>query len=308
MLPPLRFRKNLNIVKNRFHRLSAKIWLRFENGRFNIIGLGHWSSHWRDPYYLLLTIPWSGFVLLMAGFYGIVNGLFALAYLAGGDCIANATPGDFSDAFFFSVQTLGSIGYGAMYPTTTYAHILVTIEAFISIFGIAMMTGLAFARFSQPTAKVIFSRVAVIIPHNGVPTLMLRVANQRRNQLLEAQMRLYLLWNEVSPEGVSWRRFHQLQLLRSRTPIFSLPWTVMHSIDQESPLYQASPELLEKTKAMIIASLTGIDETVAQPLHARYTYGIDDILWEHRFVDIFYDTPSGHRYVDLTHFHDVAVK
>ncbi len=121
------------------------------------------------------------------------NALFALAYLAGEDCIANARPGSFLDAFFFSVQTLASIGYGAMFPKTTYANVVVTIEAMMGLVGIAVLTGLAFARFSRPTARVIFSRVAVIAPHNDVPTLMFRAANKRRNQILEAQLRVYLM-------------------------------------------------------------------------------------------------------------------
>lgn len=125
----------------------------FENGRFHVKGLGAWYFYWRDPYHLLLTLPWIGFVSLAIFVYIILNSLFAIAYLAGGDCIANAAPGSFLDAFFFSVQTLASIGYSAMYPTTTYADLLVTLEALTSILAIALMTGLAFARFSQPTAK-----------------------------------------------------------------------------------------------------------------------------------------------------------
>jgi inward rectifier potassium channel len=221
----------------------------------------------------------------------------------GGNCIENAHPGSFSDAFFFSVQTITSIGYGSMYPTTTYANILVSIEVLVGFIGIALITGLAFTRFSQPTAKVIFSRVATISEHNGLPTLMLRAANQRHNQIIEAEVRVYLIRDEVTLEGEYIRRFHTLNLLRDRNPQFTLSWTVMHPIDESSPLWQITPEFLASTRATIVVSLSGIDETVSQPLHAPYSYGVNDILWSHRFANIIHQTPAGQRYIDYTHFH-----
>lgn len=267
------------------------------------MGLGAWHAYWRDPYHLMLTVPWTGFFCLVVGLYVGLNTLFALAYLAGGDGIANAQPGSFADAFFFSVQTLASIGYGAMYPKTLYANSLVTIEAIVSLISIAFLTGLAFARFSRPTARVLFSEVSVIMPYDGVPTLMFRAGNQRRNQILEAQLQVFLMRNEVSREGYVMRRFHELKLLRSRTPSFTLSWTVMHPIDATSPLYGMTPEKLLETQTMIVASLSGIDETVMQVIHARHNYAAQDILWNNRLVDIFHDTPDGHRYLDYEDFH-----
>ncbi|MEA5616978.1 ion channel [Cronbergia sp. UHCC 0137] len=281
--------------------------IKIRNGRFEIMGMGTWHSYLRDPYHLLLTIPWTGFLILICVFYIAINTVFALAYILGGDCIANAQPGSFLDAFFFSVQTLASIGYGAMYPKTTYANIIVTIEAMIGVMGIALMTGLAFARFSRPTARVIFSKVAVITLHDGVPTLMFRTANQRRNMILEAQMRVYLMRDEITAEGQALRRIYDLQLLRKQTPNFSLSWTVMHAIDEFSPLYQITPELLFKTHSLLIVSLSGIDETVSQVVHARHSYPAHEILWNHRFVDIMHHTPDGHRYVDYSQFHNVLI-
>ena len=192
-----------------------------QDGRLNIVGMGKWYSYWRDPYHLLLTIPWSGFLALTVLGYLVANTLFALAYLAGGDGIENARPGNFFDAFFFSVQTMASIGYGAMHPRTTYANAVVTVEALVGLMGLAMGTGLLFARFSQPTARVLFSRVAVITPYNGVPTLMFRAANQRRNQILEAQMRVRLMRDEVSVEGQFMRRVYDVNLVRSQNPKLS---------------------------------------------------------------------------------------
>jgi inward rectifier potassium channel len=285
--------------------IIPRVHIKIHNGQFEIMGMGAWHSYWRDPYHLLLTIPWLGFLLLACIFYVVINAFFAFAYLLGGDCIANAQPGSFSDAFFFSVQTLASIGYGAMYPKTTYANIIVTIEAMIGVVGIAVMTGLAFARFSRPTARVIFSRVAVITSHEGLPTLIFRTANQRRNMILEAQMRMYLMRDEITVEGYSIRRIYDLKLLRNQTPNFSLSWLVMHIIDESSPLYGMTAELLTHTNTLLMVSVSGIDETVAQVVHARHSYGANEILWNSRFVDIMHHTPDGNRYVDYNHFHDV---
>ncbi|MFN6570461.1 ion channel [Dendronalium sp. ChiSLP03b] len=286
-------------------RLMPRIHIKVQNGHFEIVGLGAWYSYWREPYHLLLTIPWTGFLGLICIFYVTINTVFALAYLAGGDCIANAEPGSFLDVFFFSVQTLASIGYGAMYPKTIYANTIVTIEAMAGLMGIAMITGLAFARFSRPTARVMFSRIAVITPYEGVPTLMFRTANQRRNMIIEAQMRVYLMRDEVSAEGHFIRRFHELKLLRNQTPGFALTWLAMHVIDESSPLYGVTPELLIQTHTMLMVSLSGIDETVAQVVHARHSYGSNDILWNNQFVDIMHHTPDGDRYIDYSNFHDV---
>ncbi|QSJ14108.1 ATP-sensitive inward rectifier potassium channel 10 [Nostoc sp. UHCC 0702] len=300
-------------MKFRFKRLSSKqrqplipkIHIKVRNGQFEITGMNVWYSYWRDPYHLLLTIPWTSFLALIAVLYVTTNALFALVYMLGGDCIENARPGHFLDLFFFSVQTLASIGYGAMYPKTTYANIIVTIEAITGLVGIAVMTGLAFARFSRPTARVMFSRVALITIHEGIPSLMFRAANQRRNQILEAQIRVYLMRDEVTAEGHFMRRFHDLKMVRSQTPSFALTWVAIHAIDEYSPLYGMTAELLTKTNSNIVISLTGVDETVVQVVHARHHYTANEILWNYRFVDIFHHTSDGHRYVDYTHFHDI---
>jgi inward rectifier potassium channel len=274
--------------------------------RFDVIRKGVSHSNWHDPYHLLLTIDWPRFIALTVISYIVSNTLFAFLYLVGGDSIKNARPGSFLDAFFFSVQTMATIGYGAMYPQTDYANFLVSIEALVGLLGVAMATGLMFARFSRPTAKVLFSRVAVIAPHNGVPTLMLRVANERRNQILEAQIGLSLLRDEVTAEGQFMRRFYDLKLVRSQTRTFAFSWMVMHHIDESSPLYGATPESLEEAETDIIVTLTGIDETVSQTVHARHYYITEEILWNMRFVDIFTRKPDGRRVLDLNRFNEVT--
>ena len=300
-------------MKPRSHQSSHRkpkrkpiVHIKIEEGRFEIQGFNAWQAYWRDPYHLLLTLPWAIFFALLVLSYVFGNAVFALLYLAGGDCIANAQPGSFLDAFFFSIQTVASIGYGAMYPKTVYANTLVTIEALVSLLGVPVMTGLAFARFTRPSARVVFSRVAVITPYDGLPALMFRTANKRRNQILEANLQVYLLRDEITTEGQSMRRFYNLPLLRSQTPSFSLSWSVIHSIDENSPLYGTTPESLKQMQATIVVALSGLDETVAQVLHARHTYAAQDILWNHRLVDIFHHTPEGHRYIDYNDFHDVV--
>ena len=279
--------------------------IRTQNGRFFSPGQGTWQSYWRDPYHLLLAIPWIGFLGAIAVLYLAINFFFALAYLAGGNGIANARSGSFFDAFYFSVQTFGSIGYGAMYPQTHYANAFVTLEALVSLMSIAVLTGLAFARFSHPTTRVMFSRVAVITKHEGVPTLIFRTANQRHNHLLEATLRVYLIREEVSAEGKLLLKIRDLKLIRSQSPSFIATWMVMHPIDESSPLYGTTQESLLMTKSIITISLSGIDETLAQMVHARHVYAADEILWGQQFVDILLYTSDGQRYLDYTNFHEV---
>ncbi len=291
--------------KGRF-RKQRLIQVQNRDGKFHIPNMGAWYTYWRDPYHLLLTIPWVGFAVLLTVLYLAINSLFALAYLAGGKCLEGAQPGDFADAFFFSVQTLGSIGYGAVHPITFYANCIVTLEAIISLLLIAVVTGLAFARFSRPQAKVIFSNEAVINQYNGVPTLSFRIANERQNIIIEAQLQVYLLVNETTQEGHFMRRFHELKMMRSRTPALSLTWTPMHVIDTESPLLGHTSESLAQLNAQIQVSITGIDEAVSYNISARHNYASQEILYNQRFVDIFVPQANGDRHIDYRYFHAVV--
>jgi inward rectifier potassium channel len=274
-------------------------------GRTNVVRLGIKHSPWQDLYHLLLTISWSWFFGLTLLAYIVANTLFAGLYLIGADNLANAQPGSFWDAFFFSVQTMATIGYGAISPKSFYANVIVSIEAMLGLLGVAVVTGLAFARLARPTARVLFSRVAVVTPYNGCPTLMFRTANQRSNQILEARLWVSLVRDEVTEEGYSMRRFYDLKLSRSQNPVFNLTWTAMHPIDQDSPLYGETPESLAEDATEIVVSLTGIDETVAQTVHARYSYMTREILWNTRFADLLAFTADGRRAIDFSRFHDV---
>ncbi|MEM1366907.1 MAG: ion channel [Cyanobacteria bacterium P01_H01_bin.15] len=290
---------------NEVPKLPKRVWIRWRNGKFEFDGAGDWRNYLNDPYHLLLTVPWVGFVVVMGGLYLGLNLFFAVLFWLGGDVIANARENSFVDAFFFSVQTFSTIGYGALYPDKLYAQVLATSEAFVGLLGVAIMTGLAFARFSQPTAKVVFSKHMAITEYNGLPTLMFRAANQRRNQLLEAQMKIYYMRDEVTAEGEFMRRLRSLSLTQSDTPAFIMTWTLMHPIDENSPLYGENAESLIQKRGMFIISLTGVDETVGHSMHARYNYAAHDVKFDHRLVDIIVDTASGHRYIDFTRFHTV---
>ncbi|NJL23255.1 MAG: ATP-sensitive inward rectifier potassium channel 10 [Leptolyngbyaceae cyanobacterium SM1_3_5] len=271
-----------------------------------IVRVGAKMARWRDPYHLLLTLSWVQYLILTFISFVAANALFAFLYLLGGDGIANAQPGSFPDAFFFSVQTMASIGYGAMYPTTTWANLVVTIEALTGLLGLAMATGLMFARFARPTARVLFSKNAVITVQDGLPTLMLRAANQRHNQVIEAQTRMTLVRNVTTPEGEFMRRFYDMKLVRSQTPVFVLTWTMIHPIDSDSPLYDLTPEDLAEIEAEVVVTLTGLDETFAQTIHARYSYIASEIQWNMRFEDILSRLPDGRRAVDYRRFHEVV--
>jgi inward rectifier potassium channel len=202
------------------------------------------------------------------------------------------------------VQTVASIGYGRMYPATGYANVLMTIEAAGGLLILALATGLVFARFSRPTARIMFSRVAVIGPHNGRPTLSFRLANQRRNQILQAEVGAHLLRDEETAEGVMLRRFYELKLQRNRTPVMAMTFSVLHEIDEHSPLWGATAASLAGLNAELVVTATGIDETSADPVHARNSYLPDEILWGYRLVDIIGWTDDGRRVIDYRRFHD----
>ncbi|MEO0458044.1 MAG: ion channel [Cyanobacteria bacterium P01_A01_bin.114] len=294
------------MVKPQIRRASRKLLL-YRGQRYpdvDRVGVPHYS-YWGDLYHILLTMPWAAFIALVSSSYLGVNVLFAIAYSLDPNAIADVEPGHIQQLFFFSVQTMASIGYGAMHPETVYAHWLVVIQAIFGLFFIATTTGLVFARFSLPTARILFSDVAVVAPFNGTPTLMFRTANKRRNYLLEAQLWVTLVRDEVTKEGDYIRRFHDLELVRSHTPVFSLTWTAMHPIDLSSPLYGHTSETLKRDNVDIIVTLTGLDETLLQTIHSRQEFKHSDIFWEHKFSDILLTTPDGRRVIDYNHFHSI---
>lgn len=269
--------------------------------------LGARRYDFSDLYHLILTLSWPQFFTIVFLFYLSVNSVFALAFLASPGSIANARPGSFVDAFFFSTETLATVGYGYMNPQTTYGHTVAAIEILFGMMTFAVVTGLVFARFSRPTARVAFSRSVVIDSFNGERTLMLRAANQRGNQILEASANLSLVRDETTAEGQAFRRFYDLSLVRRRSPAFALTWTIMHTIDADSPLHGMTAASVHDCIANLAVSITGLDDTLAQPVHARHDYKASDILFDHRFVDVLVASANGDPQVDLRKIHDVMV-
>jgi inward rectifier potassium channel len=260
-----------------------------------------------DLYQMLLDSSWPFLLGFLISIYLVGNALFALGYWLDEGALENAQPGSYLDAFFFSVQTMATIGYGKIAPHTFAANVLVTIESFIGLFGLALVTGLVFAKFSRPTARVLFSRVAVVTPRDGVPSLMFRVANERGNQVAEAQVHVVLARNEVTTEGEHVRGFHDLAVIRDRNAIFRWSWTVIHRVEQSSPLFGATPESLARDQVEIIVSLIGFDPTFSQTIHARHAYLAQEILIGARFVDILGWQADGRRTIDYSRFHDTIV-
>lgn len=270
------------------------------------LAIGLRRAWFGDFYHLALRTPWWCFLLGAALLYLVTNAVFAILYLIEPGAIANARPGSFWDAFFFSVETIATVGYGQMYPATLYANLVMTLETLVGMMLVALATGIIFARFSRPTARILFSRVAVIGPYNGRPTLSLRLANQRRNQIRRAEVELHLLRDEETTEGIMIRRFYDLKLLRHRSPAFAMTFTVMHEIDRDSALSGITPATLAAQNAEIIVTATGIDETIAQEVHARASYLPEEIRWNHRFADVVAWTEDGRRAIDYRRFHDTV--
>ena len=261
---------------------------------------------WRDAYHFLLTIPLPWFMAVLAGAYLAINTAFALAYLADPGGVINARPGNFADHFFFSVQTLGGLGYGVMSPKSLYCNLVMTLESFVGLFNLAIATGLLFARFSRPTARIMFSRIAVVAPFEGTPALMFRAANRRRNLVVEAEVSVSLVRDVTTAEGIVMRRFHDLPVLRARTPLFYLTWQVIHSIDASSPLHGETARSLIDQHAEIVVIMKGTDETFASTIHARASYTPDQLRWGRPLADIFTVDAEGRRTIDFTRFHDAS--
>ncbi len=255
-----------------------------------------------DLYYRMLRTTWPRLFGVFVALYVLVNAAFALAYLTIGG-IEGARPHSYPDCFFFSVQTMATIGYGAMYPKTPLAHALVTGEALIGLLGVAMATGILFSKFARPESRVIFSEVAVITRREGLPSLLFRIANERRNHVVEATVTLYLVRNEVTAEGESVRRWHELPLSRRVSPIFALTWTVFHPIDAASMLHGETAESLATKQAELVVTMTGIDATLSSSIHARHSYVASELRFGEKFVDIF-AMADGKRKIDLSRFHD----
>jgi inward rectifier potassium channel len=258
----------------------------------------------QDLYHYAMMVSWPRLFATIIAFFLLFDVLFGCLFHLVPDCIANLSPPGFLGDFFFSVETLATVGYGEMHPQTLYGHTIAMIEIFTGLLMLALITGLMFARFSRTRARVLFSRYAVVRPIDGKVTLMFRAANERQNIVQDASAQLRMLRNDVTLEGYRIRRIIDLPLVRSQHPVFSLGWNIMHVIDDASPLRYETSKTLEDQEAIFILSLSGTDETTGQVLKARGEYPASALRWNATFRDILEQDGSTLR-IDYGKFHDV---
>lgn len=285
-----------------FRRSHRK--LRVGGRTFVSRGLSH--RVWDDVYHNALTIRWPVFFALAGAAFLLLNALFAGFYQLGVHPIANQYPHGFLGAFFFSVETLSTVGYGDMHPQTIYAHVIATVEIFTGMASIALVTGLIFSRFSRPHAKIIFAGNPVVRDIDGKPTLMIRAANTRQNVIAAASAQLHLLRLQSSADGFRLRKIHDLKLVRDRHPIFMLSWLLMHVIDEDSPLCGETPESLAQSDTLLLLTIDGVDESTSQTMMARREWRHDEWRWNHRYSDMVHDDANGLSIIDYSLFHEVV--
>jgi inward rectifier potassium channel len=258
----------------------------------------------RDAYNLFLRVRWPAVIGAIAGAFLLVNLIFALLYRTIGG-VAGARPDSLADAFYFSVETLATLGYGVMHPESTAAHVVVVVEVLTGTLLLALTTGLVFSKFSLPTARVLFTKEMVISRRNGVPTLMFRIGNERGGRVFDVEIRLSLGLQEKTLEGEDIYRVVELSLQRGRVQNLARSWLGTHPIDQGSPLFGHTPESLKKADAELLVTVTGIEATTAQPLLAAHSWVYDEVHFGMRFADMLIDLPDGRSLVDFAHFDEL---
>jgi len=287
------------------HSRSREVFVRSGQVEFVKVGADTWK--WRDVYRWLLSLRWPQFAAFVALVYVGLNLLFALFYSFDPKSVAGTTTSQwFLDCFFFSVQTLATVGYGHMYPQTIYGHIVSTVEIMTGVFLLAVMTGLIFVRFSRPIARVVFSRSMVIAPLNGKPTLMVRVGNENHHSMVEAKFRIMYSRDQNLIEGGDFRYFYDLKLHFDQLTVFPAALTLRHEIDQQSPLHGATLESLEAERALFFVSVVGIDPVIAAEVQTQKDYSWRDLRFGHRFVEIYRESQGKRRRltVDYGRLHD----
>ncbi len=255
-----------------------------------------------------MTVYWPVFFASAALLFVALNAVFAFLYYLGDHPIANVSPTlplPLS-LFYFSIETLATVGYGDMYPQTNYGHIVATVEIFTGMTFLAVMAGLIFARFSRPRARFVFARHPVVAMHQGAATLMIRIANARHNTISQATAQLWLFREERTREGDLLRRYYELALDRREHPMFSLSWMLFHTIDKTSPLHGMSEDSFAASEGALVLNVSGVDDSSAQRLYARQIYGPHDIRWNHRYIDITSVSDDGRLRLDYTRFHEIT--
>jgi inward rectifier potassium channel len=273
-------------------------------GGREIVAEGLQLSFWADISHRCMTASWPSFIGGAALVFVTFNAAFAVLYWIGDDPISNVPHRGYIDYLYFSIETLSTAGYGDMHPQTHYGHFVAAVELFTGIFSMSVMTGLIFARFSRPSARLLFANNPVISDHEGVPTLMVRFANERHNLIGNATARLWMFKNIVTAEGQEVRRFFELALARNEHPALALSWTLYHPIDGQSPLYGVTAEEFAKSDMSFVVVVSGYDVVAAQTVHARKLYDHGAIRFGHRYVDVLGTTEDGRVMIDYGRFHD----
>ena len=280
----------------RTDRLSLPV----KAGAFELRRTGLDRFDWRDPYHIALSISWPRFFAVMLGLELCLNSGFACLYLLQRGDIANARPGSFTDAFFFSLETLATVGYGVMAPATLYGHIVSALEILTGVTFTALLTGAVFGRFSRPRAKILYADHPVICLHGGRPALMVRIANGRRTLMVDAEARIAGLLMETTLEGQRFRTPHDLKLARASFPLFALTWTLIHYLDGDSPLAGWTPERFAAQEVRMFVSVSARDVTLAAQVQDIQTYHHESILFGMRYADAVSWDRSGRTLADLT--------
>jgi len=284
-------------------RRSRRNEVSVRSGQVEFVKVNTDAWKWRDVYRWLLGLRWPQFAGFVGAVYVGLNLLFAAFYSLQQNSIAGRTTHWFLDCFFFSVQTLATVGYGHMYPQTLYGHIVSTVEIMTGVFLLAVMTGLIFVRFSRPIARVVFSRSMVIAPLNGKPTLMVRIGNENHHSMVEAKFRIMFSRDQQLSEGGDFRYFYDLKLHFDQLTVFPAALTLRHEIDDKSPLLGATLESLEAERALFFVSVVGIDPVIATEVQTQKDYSWRDLRFGHRFVEI-YAQEEGRLTVDYGRLHD----
>jgi inward rectifier potassium channel len=275
-------------------------------GNREIVTEGLRLSFWADISHRCMTASWPSFISGAVLIFMVFNAAFGLLYWLGDQPVSNVARGDYLDYLYFSIETLSTAGYGDMHPQTHYGHFVSAVELFTGIFSMSVMTGLVFARFSRPSARLLFVNNPVVSNYEGKPTLKVRLANERHNIIGNATARLWLLKNITTVEGYSVRRFYELPLLKNEHPALALSWTLYHVLDESSELFNLDADDLKAAGAALVVVVSGYDVVAAQTIHARKSYDHADIRFGQRYADILENLADGRIRIDYGKFHDTV--
>jgi inward rectifier potassium channel len=295
-------KRNEDMARSQNERMSKPQVVQL--GGREVIAEGLHLNFWADISHRCMTASWPAFIGGAVLVFIVFNAIFASFYWIGNQPISNVPTAAYIDYLYFSIETLSTAGYGDMHPQTHYGHFIAAVELFTGIFSMSLMTGLIFARFSRPSARLLFAANPVISSHEGMPTLMVRFVNERHNIISNASAKLWLLKNIVSMEGATLRRFYELPLVRNEHPALALSWTLFHVLDEKSPLHGLDAEDLAASEVSLVVVVSGYDVVAAQTVHARKSYDHSEILFGHRYADIIGTSDDGRIRIDYNKFHE----